>query len=114
MSSYPVERNLVFYSNERGYHLWQWLPSGIAVNWSGYTFALKIRKDQKNRNSAELADWGQYLSGDTSGNLTLNVPLAVIQAQTWTLGWYDVVVTDGSSNPLTFVRGSITIAEGMS
>lgn len=114
MANYPITRNLVVYSNERAFHIWQWKPSGVAVDWTSYTFAMKIRADQTDRASTEQADWGQYLSGDSSGNLTLNVPLAVVEAETWTTGWYDIVVTDPSSLPLTFIRGSVNIAEGMS
>lgn len=113
MANYPVTRDLTVYSNERLYHIWQWKPGGVAVDFGGYTFACQVRADKNDRTSTVQADWDLKVTGDASGNLTLEVDQTTIVGYTWTVGWYDIVVTDASSNPLTLIAGSVSILEGM-
>lgn len=119
---YPIKRNLEFHSNERIYKVWQWKPGQIAVDFTNWTKASKVREDPKNKASTELDDWAEYitLNVDPDGNaangyIILDVPLAVVEAYVWTkgIGYYDIVLTNPAGEPLNWCKGSIRLPDGM-
>lgn len=80
----------------------------VALNLSGYTVKAQVR-ELENQSSTLIADFTEAVVTGTNSTVTLSLSDTTTSAITQSTGFYDILMTDGSNNDYTYVRGPVQI-----
>jgi hypothetical protein len=84
-------------------------PAGTPVDITTYTFKAEIKKNKTD--STALDEFTITLSDPTNGILTMSLTDTETSALPAIIGFYDLIMTDGSSAKSRILEGRVTITQ---